>query len=99
MVEYFDVAGDLDNDISFESNYYSDDDINKYLSNIVSGIEYSFECEYGTLCSEGKVLINFKKLQDMVEEGSYNIIDAKCYSKDMIEVRFQKFQKNSQKSK
>ncbi len=95
---YFKVAGNLkseNNDYTIKSNMV--DEINQYLSNIVSGKTYGFESEFGTVCSAGNVIVSFNELQQMVEDGSYNIIKATCLNKDVIQIEYQQFNKDVSK--
>ena len=99
--QYVYVPRDLDKDniIDHElkdeiSDELSTDEINKFLQGVVSGKEYDFECELGTLCSGGSCIVSFEELKEMIDDGSYNIISANCFNKDMIEIRYQQFDKN-----
>lgn len=69
-------------------------DINQYVSQICSGKEFGDECDMGVLCSKGECIISFDDLKNMIKSGNYNIISAVCYNPKMIEVKFEKYDKN-----
>lgn len=95
-ISHFKIAEDL-NDVSKSVNYQKEDisleEINYYFSKIVSGKEYDYECELGTLCGAGNCIVSFVELKKMVEEGTYNIISAQCFNPYMIEIRYQEYSK------
>ena len=68
-------------------------DITLYLDSVVSGVKYDMECEMGTLCGEGNVIVSLNKLREMVDDGNYNIVSATYFNPDMIEVKYQEFSK------
>ena len=93
MNEYFVPANkfvDVNTNISFEK-------IDEYLSKVVTNKEYPYECELGTLCGMCTMFVNFERLVNMVESGNFNIIKAKCYNPEMIEVSFQEYNKQCNK--
>ena len=93
MERYFKPAGDLD--IEYDNKKFNNKiDIQTYLLNVVSGIEYDVESDVGTICSEGNVIISFSELQEMVDSGEYNIINAIYFNEEMIEIKFQRFNKS-----
>ena len=97
---YFQPAGDLEeskqhNIHSFEN--ISTEKINNYLMTIVSGEEYPYECELGTMCSAGSLIVNLHQLIEMANDGSYNIITAQCFNPEMIAISFQQFNKKNNK--
>ena len=97
---YFEFSGDLDsNNKSIEIKDDSISNVNNldvqtYLYSIVSGIKYDSESELGTVCSEGNVIISLNELQKMVDSGEYNIISAMYFNDEMIEIKYQQFEKN-----
>ena len=78
-----------------EDNKYFDNDVNDFLSNIISGIKYDYESEMGTICSEGSTIVTLKQLIDMVDSGEYNIISANYFNDEMIDIRYQRFDKSN----
>ena len=67
------------------------EDTQNYLLTIVSGEELGFECELGTLCSGGSMIVSLNELKQMVEEGTYNIIQAEYFNPNMIAIKYQQY--------
>ena len=67
-------------------------DVEDYLLTIVSGKKYDSVCELGTLVGGGNIIVDFNRLQEMVDLG-YNIVRAKYINDKMIEIEFQEFRK------
>lgn len=101
MNEFFKPAGDLTNEkvdeYEFNISNVSIDNINNYLSSIVSGERFEFQCELGMLCGEGSMIVSFEKLINMVDSGNFNIISAQCISPDMIDIRYQEYSNEHRK--
>ena len=97
--EFFKKADDLETNVLvdeiIEDNKYSYSDVNVFLSNVISGIKYDYESEMGTICSEGSTIVSLKQLIDMVDSGEYNIISANYFNDEMIDVRYQQFDKSN----
>lgn len=64
---------------------------------IVSGEEYLYECELGTMCSAGSLIVNLHQLIEMANDDSYNIITAEYSNPEMIAISFQQFNKKNNK--
>ena len=99
---YFRVAGDIEKTKSNAENVVNKknitiEEIKDYLSAVVSGKKFDYECELGTLCSGGQIMVSFSALKQMVADG-YNIISATCLSPDMIMVEFQQYKKDKTNS-
>lgn len=97
MGEFFRPAGDLSDiktdNYEFDSSNISVDNINNYLTSIVSGEKFEFQCELGKLCGEGSMIVSFEKLVSMVDSGNFNIVSANCISPDMIDIKYQEYSK------
>ena len=99
--KHFYAPGDLEDKSVVEKNINPDslsvDEIKEYLLTIVSGKRYDSVCELGVLMGSGRIIVDFKRLQEMVAEG-HNIVSAQCLSPDgkLIEVEFQKYEYNEE---
>jgi len=89
---YFQAAGDLQIGINEPSRDYSIQEIEDYLLTIVSGERIS-ESKFGSLSGEGRMIVSFDRLKDMVNNG-YNIVKAQCINPNMISIEFQEFRKD-----
>lgn len=86
---YFNSASNFST-INIENNVssgYTETEMREYLASIVSGKRY----EGAT--ADGRMFTSFERVVNMVEDGD-NIIDATYYNPDMIEIEFQRFEKN-----
>ena len=95
--DYFKPAGDLSDNNQEMNDSSKIEDIKNYLLSIVSGKEYDFESELGTLCSGGSMIVSLSQLKEMVEDGTYNIIKAEYLNPNFIAIEFQQFQKSNDK--
>ena len=96
MGAFFKKAGDIistktQNDLNFDNASVSE--IKDYLLTIISDKKYDAECELGILCGGGNMIVDFQRLQEMVNSG-YNIVSAEYINKNMIMVEFQEFKKS-----
>ena len=95
----FRTPGDLNNkNVSYHEEYnfsLTNDELQEYLKSIVSGVVYEKESELGTLCGGGSMIVTFSQLQEMVDEGSYNIIKAEFFNPEMISIVYQKYDKRN----
>ena len=89
---YFQAAGDLQFGINEPSRDYSIQEIEDYLLTVVSGERIS-ESKFGTLSGEGRMIVSFDRLKDMVNNG-YNIIKAECINPNMISIEFQEYRRD-----
>ena len=98
MDKYFKIAGDLNteksDDFVGEIIDNNSNNIQLYLKSICSGKYYNQENERGIIVSEGNIIISFQQLQEMLDNGDYNIISATYFNDDMIEIKYQQFEKN-----
>ena len=100
---YFKVAGNLDNDVSNKTNFNDlksknimpKEEIEDYLITVVSGKKMGFECELGTLCGEGEMIVSFEQLKEMYENGNYNIVSAQVFNPEMITIVFENYSKTN----
>jgi len=107
MNSFFKPAGDLDEFIKKGKNENSSmievensaNNIEDYLSNLVTGKEYPNECSYGILCGRGSMIVNKKALIDMVNTGNFNIIRASYITDDMIDIEYQEYTKENIKNR
>lgn len=107
----FKKAGDLEtgfssfekqNSIKEESVVNSDSiklkqEIEDYLITVVSGKKMGYESELGILSGSGIMFVSLDKLKEMYDSGNYNIVSAKFYNLEMIEVEYEFYSKNNSK--
>ena len=86
---YFYKAGDLDNSMII-SRIVGRDEIQKYLSMVVSGERYGFQ--KGLPYSGGVMLVSFDNLKEMVNRGD-NIIKAECLDENgvLISIEYESY--------
>ena len=73
------------------------DEINDYLTTVVSGEKFGYECPLGTLVAGGQSVVSFYGLKKMGDEG-YNIVKAECLNPNMIAVEYQLYKKDNSKT-
>jgi len=92
MNNYFKPAGDLEENknLSLEQN---ESFIKNYLLEIVNNNYINDDLE--NLIGSGSMIISFKKLREMIEEGCFKFIKAEYLNPEMIIVEFNKYEINN----
>lgn len=94
---FFNPAGDLTDSPKEEktTTITNMDPIQNYINSIVSGTKFPDECDLGTLCSEGELIVSLAELDVMSTDESYNIISAEYFNSEMVVIHYQKYTKDN----